>query len=67
MKESVHSAFISVMRENLIKKKTIKIDELGSFKSVHIKQYQRQEPDGSSVLMPPIDYVLFTPQKKRTK
>lgn len=64
MEEKFRKAFISVMREQLHAKKNIKIEGLGTFKSVHIKQYQKPEPDGTIVLMPPIDYVLFTPEKK---
>ncbi|TNE71816.1 hypothetical protein EP331_08545 [bacterium] len=64
MNDAFKQALISVLREQLQAKKTIELDGLGSFKSIHIKQYQKPEPDGRVVLMPPIDYVLFTPEKK---
>lgn len=64
MDDSIREALIAVFREELIKKKTIEVDDLGTFKTVHIKQYQKQDPNGDLVLMPPKDYILFTPQNK---
>ncbi len=57
-------AFTTVLREQLQAKKNVELEGLGNFKSIHIKQYQKPELDGRVVLMPPIDYVLFTPEKK---
>lgn len=64
MRKEFKKALIEVMREELIRKKKITIDNLGDFKSVHIKQYQKKEPNGDIILMPPLDYILFTPEKK---
>lgn len=64
MNDSFRKGLISVLRDQLHSKKTVEIEKLGSFKSIHIKQYQKPEPDGRVVLMPPIDYILFTPEKK---
>lgn len=64
MNETFRASLISVLRDVLHEKKTVELEGLGTFKSIHIKQYQKPEPDGRVVLMPPIDYILFTPEKK---
>jgi nucleoid DNA-binding protein len=64
MNDTFRKSLITVLRDQLHQKRTVELEGLGTFKSIHIKQYQKPEPDGRIVLMPPIDYILFTPEKK---
>ena len=60
-KEEFRAALVAVIRENVMQKKTIRISGLGTFKSVHAKQYQKQFDNGRVVLEPPRDFIQFTP------
>lgn len=64
MNKDLGKALAEVIREQAIKKNSIKIDGLGTFKPVHKKQYQNQYVNGRIVMIPPKDYILFTPEKK---
>ena len=52
----------SVIRDQLIKKNTIKITGIGILKLRHRAQYQQQREDGRVVMQPPKDYIEFTPE-----
>ena len=52
----------SVIRDQLIKKNTIKITDIGTFRLRHRAQYQQQREDGRVVMQPPKDYIEFTPE-----
>ncbi len=62
--DELKRAMAEVIREQAANKEAVQIDGLGTFKPVHRKQHQTQYRNGRVVLMPPNDYILFTPEKQ---
>lgn len=56
-------AFREIVREEIIKKNTVELEELGRFEVIHNKQYQKKLDDGQVLMMPPEDVIVFTPEK----
>jgi len=56
-------AFREIIREEIIKKNVVELENLGRFEVVHNKQYQKKLEDGQVVMMPPEDIVVFIPEK----
>ena len=64
MNKELTRVMAEIIREQAIKKQAVKVDGLGTFKPIHRKQYQTQYRNGRVVMMPPTDYILFTPDKQ---
>lgn len=53
-------AFREVVREEMIKKNVVDIDEVGRFEVIHEKQHEEKREDGKVLMIPPADRVQFT-------
>lgn len=58
-------AFREILREEIIKKNVVELEDLGHFEVIHKKQYQKKLEDGQVLMMPPEDVVVFTPEKTK--
>lgn len=63
MNAELAQALATVIRDQAIKKNSVEIEGLGTFRAVHRKQHQTQYQNGRVLLMPPKDYLTFTPNK----
>lgn len=61
MNQEFLSAFTDIIRDQLVRKNSITIKGLGTFKKEHIQQFQQQHTNGRVVMMPPKDIVKFIP------
>ncbi len=59
MQEEIKKAFKSVIRDQLIQRNEVHIEDLGIFKPVHLPQRKWEYKNGKVVLLPPQDYVEF--------
>ena len=55
------TAFTDIIREQVAQKNEIRIQDLGTFKKDHRKQFQQQRSNGQVVMMPPKDTIKFLP------
>lgn len=62
MDKSFLTAFSAVVREEVIRKNEVKLEEVGSFSFEHQKQIQKQYENGRVVMMPPKDRITFIPE-----
>lgn len=53
-----------VIRDQIIMKNSVEVDNLGTFKPVHHNQKQEKRADGTTVMMPPRDAIEFTADLK---
>ncbi len=53
-----------VIRDQIIMKNSVEVNELGTFKPVHYNQKQEKRADGTNVMLPPKDTIEFTSAKK---
>jgi nucleoid DNA-binding protein len=60
-------AFKELVREEIVKRNIIHIEGFGRFEVMHQKQYQKKGADGQTLMMPPKDTVVFTPDKRGDK
>ena len=51
--------FSTVLKDQVIKHNTVKIDGLGSFKIVHESQRQDKNALGRNIMLPPKDSIEF--------
>ncbi len=61
MDQKFLTAFANVIRDQLVRKNSIQIKGLGTFKQEHVQQFQQQHSNGQVVMMPPKDVVTFIP------
>ena len=62
MEKQLIKALRETMREELLRQHAIEIDGLGRFEAVHKEQHQKRTEDGKTVMMPPQDRIVFTPE-----
>lgn len=60
-------AFKEIVREEIVKRNIIQIEGFGKFELMHQKQFQKKGADGQTLMMPPKDIVVFTPDKRGDK
>lgn len=65
MDKEFTQAVADVIRDQVVKKNDIKIPGLGSFRSNHVKQHQKQYENGRVVMVPPRDEIIFIPENNR--
>jgi len=53
-----------VIRDQIIMKNSVEVNELGTFKPFHYNQKQEKRADGTNVMLPPKDTIEFTSAKK---
>lgn len=53
-----------IIREEVTKNNSVKIDGLGEFYKAHKTQVQRKYNDGRIEVLPPKDIIEFKPEKK---
>lgn len=58
-------AFTAVIRSQVLENNTVTLDGLGTFKLEHIKQKASKSANGSPVVVPPRDVIVFKPQKEK--
>lgn len=63
MNTEIAKALTEIIRNHAIKKNSVNIEGLGTFRAVHRKQHQAQYQNGRVLLIPPKDYLTFTPNK----
>lgn len=56
--------FREVIRDELVKRKSVQIDGLGTFRVKHEKQRQQHNESGQVVLLPPRDIVQFISEER---
>lgn len=61
------NAFKELIREEIVKRNIIHIEGFGRFEVMHQKQFQKKSADGQTLMMPPKDIVVFTPDKHAVK
>lgn len=66
MKSTFIKAFKDVLREHILNKNKVEIDELGTFEVVHRKQQQKTYENGRVVMVPPADVVEFKSKVRRS-
>jgi nucleoid DNA-binding protein len=59
MKSTFIKAFKEVLREQILNKNRVEIQDLGIFEVVHRKQHQKKYENGRVVMIPPADVVEF--------
>lgn len=64
MNSELSVALKDIIREQAIKKDSVKIEGLGTFKPVHKKQHQEMDKNGKIILIPPQDQIHFIPEEK---
>jgi len=52
----------NIIREEVAKNNSVKIDGLGEFYKTHIKQTQKKYDDGQILILPPKDTIEFKPE-----
>lgn len=60
-------SFRDVIREELLKRNSVTIDAIGTFKTHHVRQKKVTDESGRELLQPPRDEVRFTPIKRKSK
>jgi len=56
--------FREAIRDELVKRKSVQIEGLGTFRVKHEKQRHYHNDDGQVVLLPPEDLVQFTSEER---
>lgn len=64
MTDEFLEALEMVIRDQIIMKNSVEINELGTFKPVHQNQKQEKRADGTNMMIPPKDTLEFTAEKK---
>jgi nucleoid DNA-binding protein len=59
MQDQFLQAFKDVVRDQLIQRNKVYIEDLGTFKPVHLTQRKWEYKDGKVVLLPPKDHLEF--------
>ncbi len=62
MDKTFIKAFREIVRKEIIKKNTVEISGFGRFEVIHQKQHQKKKENGQLVMMPPRDFVVFSPE-----
>ncbi|MGM0587519.1 MAG: HU family DNA-binding protein [Bacteroidota bacterium] len=60
MESKVKQKLGQAIRELLLEQQVVRIEGLGKFERIHIKQHQEQRSNGQVELMPPKDIIEFT-------
>jgi nucleoid DNA-binding protein len=66
MDKVFEKAIATVIRNQVTQNNVVTIDGLGSFRLENIRQKPSRSRDGKSVLTPPRDIIVFTPEKEAT-
>ena len=61
MNEALKTELANVIREELMKRGTVSIPSLGTFKVEHRSQERKSQDDGTVVMTPPSDRLHFSP------
>lgn len=64
MENVFEKALTSVVRREIMQNKQVTIEGLGTFRMEHKKQATTRGNDGKSVINPPQDIIIFTPEKE---
>jgi nucleoid DNA-binding protein len=59
MTKAFLEVFVITVRDQIIMKNTVEVKGLGVFKAEHMSQQQEKRADGTTVMMPPKDYMEF--------
>lgn len=61
MNEALKNELAKIIREELMKRGSVSIPSLGTFKVEHHSQERKNNPDGTVVMTPPSDRLHFSP------
>jgi nucleoid DNA-binding protein len=61
MNEALKAELAKIIREELMKRGTVSIPSLGTFRVEHTSQQRKLKKDGAVVMTPPVDRLHFSP------
>lgn len=61
MNEALKKELAKIIRDELMKRGSVSIPSLGTFKVEHHSQERKLKPDGTVVMTPPSDRLHFSP------
>lgn len=64
MDQVFEKALTAVVRKHIMQQNQVFIDGLGSFRMEHVKQSTSKGKNGKTVINPPRDVIVFTPEKE---
>jgi len=59
MKERLVEELAAIIREELMKRGTVSIPSIGSFRVEHQRHVRKETTDGKVVIAPPVDSLVF--------
>lgn len=60
-REDVATALAKVVRRQLVRGESVELPELGTLDVRHERSAVEEQDDGETILQPPKDHVIFTP------
>jgi len=59
MNERLVEELVAIIREELMKRGTVSIPSVGSFRVEHQRHSRKETTDGKVVMTPPVDSLIF--------